>query len=81
MILNKSMKMKKQLASSLAVAFSTVLLWSCNQSDPAAKGDYVSGVFVSMKGISRRITVRYPIFHVKGPPPTPIFSLLPTALI
>ena len=42
--------MKKQLASSLAVAFSTVLLWSCNQSDPAAKGDYVSGVFVSNEG-------------------------------
>ncbi|WP_229212881.1 DUF5074 domain-containing protein [Dyadobacter soli] len=42
--------MKKQLASSLAVAFSAALLWSCNQSDPAPKGDYVSGVFVSNEG-------------------------------
>ena len=42
--------MKKQLASSLAVAFSTALLWSCNQSDPAPKGDYVSGVFVTNEG-------------------------------
>ncbi|MCF0072380.1 hypothetical protein LZD49_18000 [Dyadobacter sp. CY261] len=42
--------MKKQLASSLAVAFSAVLVWSCNQSDPDPKGDYVSGVFVSNEG-------------------------------
>ena len=42
--------MKKQLASSLAVAFSTLAVWSCNQSDPAPKGDYVSGVFVSNEG-------------------------------
>lgn len=44
------MKMKKQLASSLAIAFSVASLWSCNQSDPAPKGDYVSGVFVSNEG-------------------------------
>lgn len=42
--------MKKQLASSLAVAFSTALLWSCNQSDPGPEGDYISGVFVSNEG-------------------------------
>nr|MBZ1358382.1 DUF5074 domain-containing protein [Dyadobacter fermentans] len=44
------MKMKRQLASSLAVVFSTLAVWSCNQSDPAPKGDYVSGVFVSNLG-------------------------------
>ncbi|MGG7662234.1 DUF5074 domain-containing protein [Dyadobacter sp. BHUBP1] len=42
--------MKRQLASSLAVAFSTLAVWSCNQSDPAPKGDYVSGVFVMNEG-------------------------------
>lgn len=42
--------MKKQLASSLAVALSTLAVWSCNQSDPAPKGDYVSGVFVMNEG-------------------------------
>jgi hypothetical protein len=50
MILNKPMKMKRQLASSLAIAFSTFAVWSCNQSDPAPKGDYVSGVFVVNEG-------------------------------
>lgn len=44
------MKMKKQLASSLAIAFSTLAVWSCNQSDPAPKGDYVRGVFVVNEG-------------------------------
>lgn len=42
--------MKKQLASSLAIALSTLAIWSCNQSDPAPKGDYVSGVFVMNEG-------------------------------
>lgn len=42
--------MKRQLASSLAIAFSTLAIWSCNQSDPAPKGDYISGVFVSNEG-------------------------------
>lgn len=42
--------MKKQLASSLAVAFSILAVWSCNQSDPAPKGDYLSGVFVVNEG-------------------------------
>ena len=42
--------MKKQLASSLAIALSTLTVWSCNQSDPAPKGDYVSGVFVMNEG-------------------------------
>ncbi|WP_041736552.1 YncE family protein [Dyadobacter fermentans] len=42
--------MKKQLASSLAIAFSTLAVWSCNQSDPAPKGDYVRGVFVVNEG-------------------------------
>lgn len=42
--------MKKQLASSLAIALSTLAVWSCNQSDPAPKGDYVSGVFVMNEG-------------------------------
>ncbi|WP_291205101.1 DUF5074 domain-containing protein [Dyadobacter sp.] len=42
--------MKKQLASSLAIAFLTLAVWSCNQSDPAPKGDYVSGVFVMNEG-------------------------------
>lgn len=42
--------MKKKLACSLAVAFSAALLWSCNQSDPAPKGDYIRGVFVSNEG-------------------------------
>ncbi len=44
------MEMKKQFASSIAVAISAAWLWSCNQSDPAPKGDYVSGVFVSNEG-------------------------------
>lgn len=42
--------MKKQLASSFAIALSTLAVWSCNQSDPAPKGDYVSGVFVVNEG-------------------------------
>lgn len=44
------MKMKKQLAGSFTIALSAALLWSCNQSDPAPKGDYVNGVFVSNEG-------------------------------
>lgn len=44
------MKMKKQLASSIATAFLAVLAWSCNQSDPKPKGDYVQGVFVMNAG-------------------------------
>lgn len=42
--------MKKQLARSLALAFASLAVWSCNQSDPAPKGDYVSGVFVMNEG-------------------------------
>ncbi|WP_353722412.1 DUF5074 domain-containing protein [Dyadobacter sp. 676] len=42
--------MKKQLASSLAVVFTALGAWSCDQSDPAPKGDFVSGVFVMNEG-------------------------------
>jgi hypothetical protein len=44
------MKMKRQLSSVVAAAFLSILAWSCNQSDPAPKGDYVQGVFVMNEG-------------------------------
>jgi hypothetical protein len=44
------MKMKKQLTGSITAAFLSILAWSCNQSDPAPKGSYVRGVFVSNEG-------------------------------
>lgn len=42
--------MKRQLSGSVAAAFLSILAWSCNQSDPAPKGDYVQGVFVMNEG-------------------------------
>jgi DNA-binding beta-propeller fold protein YncE len=45
-----NMKMRKQLTNGIvAVALST-FAWSCNQSDPKPKGDYVDGVFVMTMG-------------------------------
>jgi YVTN family beta-propeller protein len=42
-------KMKKQLTR-LAAAVLTMLVWSCNQSDPDPQGDYIRGVFVINEG-------------------------------
>jgi hypothetical protein len=44
------MNMKKQLAKGLLAASVSFLVWSCNQSDPTPKGDYVDGVFVTTIG-------------------------------
>ena len=40
------MRMKKQLTQVVLAASLTFITWSCNQKDPVAKGDFVSGVFV-----------------------------------
>ncbi|WAC11317.1 YncE family protein [Dyadobacter pollutisoli] len=42
--------MKKQLTRLVAVTSLSILAWSCNQSDPAPKGDYIQGVFVINEG-------------------------------
>ena len=42
--------MKKQFINALAITTLSAFLWSCNQKDPAPKGDYVSGVFVINEG-------------------------------
>jgi hypothetical protein len=44
------MNMKKQLTKGILAASLSFLVWSCNQSDPAPKGDYVDGVFVTTLG-------------------------------
>jgi hypothetical protein len=44
------MNMKKQLTQGILAASLSFLVWSCNQSDPAPKGDYVDGVFVTTIG-------------------------------
>ena len=44
------MNMKRQLTSILSTAVVAALAWSCNQSDPEPKGDYVNGVFVLNEG-------------------------------
>jgi hypothetical protein len=42
--------MKKQLTRLVAVTSLSILAWSCNQSDPTPKGDYIQGVFVINEG-------------------------------
>ncbi|QRR02563.1 DUF5074 domain-containing protein [Dyadobacter sandarakinus] len=42
--------MKKQLTRVLLATSMAAVLWSCNQSDPAPKGDYVRGVFAINEG-------------------------------
>ena len=42
--------MKKQLTRIVLAASLAFTVWSCNQSDPVAKGDFVSGVFVINEG-------------------------------
>lgn len=42
--------MRKQSGRILLAATISMFAWSCNQSDPAPKGDYVSGVFVINEG-------------------------------
>ncbi|MCE6990589.1 YncE family protein [Dyadobacter sp. CY323] len=42
--------MKKQLTRVAALVAFSLVFWSCNQSDPAPKGDYVKGVFVLNEG-------------------------------
>ncbi|NIJ55592.1 YncE family protein [Dyadobacter arcticus] len=42
--------MKNQLTRLSAAVFVSLVVWSCNQSDPAPKGDFVSGVFVINEG-------------------------------
>lgn len=44
------MTMKKQLTRILTVTLISAIAWSCNQSDPAPKGTYVQGVFVTNEG-------------------------------
>ena len=44
------MKMKKQSGRILLAASIALIAWSCNQSDPAPKGDYITGVFVINEG-------------------------------
>lgn len=38
--------MKRQLTRTVLASSLAFITWSCNQSDPAVKGDFVSGVFV-----------------------------------
>jgi hypothetical protein len=42
--------MKKQSYRILVAAALSMVGWSCNQSDPAVKGDYIQGVFVMNEG-------------------------------
>ncbi|WP_225865658.1 YncE family protein [Dyadobacter aurulentus] len=42
--------MRKQLSRLLFFTAFSVLVWSCNQSEPTPKGDYVAGVFVINEG-------------------------------
>ncbi|MCE7067278.1 DUF5074 domain-containing protein [Dyadobacter sp. CY326] len=42
--------MKKQLSRLAAFTALSFFAWSCNQSDPAPKGDYIQGVFVVNEG-------------------------------
>ena len=42
--------MKKQLSRLSVAAFFSILVWSCDQSEPTPKGDYVRGVFVMNEG-------------------------------
>ncbi|CAG5012667.1 hypothetical protein DYBT9275_05223 [Dyadobacter sp. CECT 9275] len=42
--------MKKQLFRILTATAVSLTVWSCNQSDPAPKGDYAQGVFVINEG-------------------------------
>ncbi|WP_229208791.1 DUF5074 domain-containing protein [Dyadobacter luticola] len=42
--------MKKQLARLSAAFLFSLVIWSCNQSDPDPKGDYIRGVFVINEG-------------------------------
>ena len=42
--------MKKQLTKVVLAASVAVVAWSCNQSDPVVKGDYIQGVFVINEG-------------------------------
>jgi len=42
--------MNKQLIRLAVTASFSSFLWSCNQSDPAPKGDYVQGIFVINEG-------------------------------
>ncbi|WP_026629358.1 YncE family protein [Dyadobacter alkalitolerans] len=42
--------MKKQLFRLASLTSLSLFAWSCNQSDPAPKGDYIQGVFVVNEG-------------------------------
>ncbi len=42
--------MKKQISNLLAITVLSAFAWSCNQSDPKPKGDYVQGVFAINEG-------------------------------
>lgn len=42
--------MKRQLTQGILIASLAIAAWSCNQSDPAPKGNYVDGVFVTTFG-------------------------------
>ncbi len=42
--------MRKQLTQGILAASLSFMAWSCNQSDPKPKGDYVDGVFVMTIG-------------------------------
>lgn len=42
--------MKKQLSKLAAFSALSLFAWSCNQSDPEPKGDYIQGVFVVNEG-------------------------------
>jgi len=42
--------MKKQLTNVVLATALSALAWSCNQSDPVVKGDYINGVFAINEG-------------------------------
>ena len=42
--------MKKQFIKTVTAAFFAFTVWSCDQKDPVAKGDFVKGVFVINEG-------------------------------
>ncbi len=49
-MINTVNSMKKRVSNLLAITVISAIAWSCNQSDPKPKGDYVQGVFVINEG-------------------------------
>lgn len=49
-MINSIRPMKKQISNLLIITVLSAMAWSCNQSDPKPKGNYVQGVFAINEG-------------------------------